>query len=45
MLEIGFNERGRVAVGGRLDVAESPQVQKLLDAVAFSRLVQIKRAR
>jgi len=33
MFEIGFNERGEVAVSGRLDAAHAPAAQEFLDAV------------
>jgi len=33
MFEIQFNERGEVAVSGRLDAAHAPRAQAFLDAV------------
>lgn len=33
MFEIGFNERGEVAVSGRLDAAQAPAAQEFLDGV------------
>ena len=33
MFEIGFNERGEVAVSGRLDAAQSARAQEFLDQV------------
>lgn len=34
MFEIGFNERGDVAISGRLDAAQAARAQEFLDSVS-----------
>ena len=34
MFDIGFNERGEVAISGRLDAAQAPGAQEFLDGVS-----------
>ncbi len=34
MFDIGFNERGDVAISGRLDAAQAPAAQEFLDGVS-----------